>query len=374
MRLVVDENMAAGRRAFAAFGDVITVPGREIDTEDVSRADALMVRSVTRVDRTLLGGSHVRFVGTATSGFDHIEREWLAERGIAFAYAPGCNATAVADWVIAALAALHAAGRTSFGGGTVGVIGAGHVGSRVARRLAALGYDVRVCDPPRAEAEGDAGFVDIVTALASDVVTLHVPLVDDGPYPTRGLIDAAALERMPGGSVLMNAARGGVVDEDALATRLDDGPDLVTALDTWADEPAIDAGLLPRIDLATPHIAGHTIEGRLRGTALIAAAAARYFGVANDWEWRGELPSPPDAAGGADPVEAVLSAWDPRADDARLRGLLREPPAGRAGAFDRIRAACPQRREFASFRVGPEVPGAIRATGLGVADPADAVG
>ncbi|MFW5969587.1 MAG: erythronate-4-phosphate dehydrogenase, partial [Halofilum sp. (in: g-proteobacteria)] len=99
MRLVVDENMAAGRRAFADFGNVVTVPGREIDTEDVSRADALMVRSVTRVDRTLLGGSHVRFVGTATSGFDHIDREWLADRGIGFAYAPGCNASAVADWV-----------------------------------------------------------------------------------------------------------------------------------------------------------------------------------------------------------------------------------------------------------------------------------
>lgn len=373
MRLVVDENMAAGRRAFAAFGDVVTVPGREIDTEDVSRADALMVRSVTRVDRALLGGSHVRFVGSATSGFDHIDREWLAERGIAFAYAPGCNATAVADWVIAALAALHAQGRKPFGSGSVGVIGAGHVGSRVARRLVTLGYDVRVCDPPRAEAEGDSGFVDLASALDADVVTLHVPLVDDGPHPTRGLIDAAALERVPAGSVLMNAARGGVVDEDVLATRLDDGPDLVTALDTWAGEPAIDAGLLPRIDLATPHIAGHTVEGRLRGTALIARAAVRHFGVTSDWDWRGELPPAPRATAGADPVEAVLSAWDPRADDARLRGLLREAPNARARAFDRIRAACPQRREFASFSVDPDASASIRATGLGVGDPADAV-
>ncbi len=374
MRLVVDENMAAGRRAFAAFGDVVTVPGREIDTEDVSRADALMARSVTRVDRALLGGSHVRFVGTATSGFDHIDREWLAARDIGFAYAPGCNANAVADWVIAALAALHAAGRRRFGSGSVGVVGAGHVGTRVARRLEALGYSVRVCDPPRAETEGGEGFVDLATALESDVVTLHVPLVDDGPYPTRDLIDGAALERMPAGSVLMNAARGNVVDEDALATRLDDGPDLVTALDTWAGEPAIDAALLPRIDLATPHIAGHTVEGRLRGTAMIAMAAARHFGVSNGWEWRKELPRSPSAAGGPDPVEAVLSAWDPRADDARLRGLLRQPPRERGRAFDRIRAACPQRREFASFSVAGDAPAGIPATGLGVPDPADRVG
>lgn len=374
MRLVVDENMAAGRRAFAAFGDVVTVPGREIDTEDVSRADALMVRSVTRVDRALLGGSHVRFVGTATSGFDHIDHEWLADRGIGFAYAPGCNASAVADWVIAALAALHAAGRRDFGSGSVGVIGAGHVGARVARRLDALGYSVRLCDPPRAEAEGDEGFVDLATALESDVVTLHVPLVDEGPYRTRRLIDGEALERMPAGSVLMNAARGGVVDEDALATRLDDGPDLVTAIDTWAGEPAIDAGLLPRIDLATPHIAGHTVEGRLRGTAIVAKAAARHFGIANGWDWCSELPPAPGAASGTDPVEAVLSAWDPRADDGRLRGLLRQPPGERGRGFDRIRASCPQRREFGSFRVGGDAPGEIEATGLGVPDAADRVG
>lgn len=374
MRLVVDENMAAGRRAFAAFGDVVTVPGREIDTEDVSRADALMVRSVTRVDRALLGGSHVRFVGTATSGFDHIDRAWLADRGIAFAYAPGCNASAVADWVIAALAALHAAGRRRFGSGSVGVVGAGHVGSRVASRLRALGYSVLVCDPPRAEAEGGEGFVDLATALECDVVTLHVPLVKDGPHPTRALIDGAALERMPAGSVLMNAARGGVVDEDALATRLDDGPDLVTAIDTWSGEPAIDAALLPRIDLATPHIAGHTVEGRLRGTAMIATAAASHFGVSNAWDWRNELPPSPDAATGVDPAEAVLAAWDPRADDARLRGLLREPPQRRGRAFDRIRAACPQRREFASFSVAGDAPAEIRTTGLGVPDPADRVG
>ena len=372
MRLVVDENMAAGRAAFAALGDVVTVPGREIDTEDVSRADALMVRSVTRVDRALLGGSNVRFVGTATSGVDHIDRDWLADRGLGFAYAPGCNASAVADWVIAALAALQAAGRARFASGTVGIVGAGHVGTRVARRLGELGYSVRVCDPPRADAEGNEGFVDLATALESDVVTLHVPLVDDGPYPTRALIDGAALERIPAGSVLINAARGGVVDEDALATRLDNGPDLVTALDTWAGEPAIDAALLPRIDLATPHIAGHTIEGRLRGTAMIAAAAASHFGVASGWDWRTELPPAPEPSAGADPVEAVLSAWDPRADDARLRGLLRQPPEERARAFDRIRAACPQRREFPSFLLAADAPAAIRSTGLGAPDPSDA--
>lgn len=371
MRVVIDENVAAGQRAFARFGDVVPVPGREIDPEDVSRASALIVRSVTHIDRMLLGGSLVEFVGTATSGCDHVDTAWLAERDIAFAHAPGCNASAVADWVVAALAALHANGRHRLGRGTVGVVGAGCVGSRVARRLRALGYETRVCDPPRAAAEGEEGFVTLAEALGSDVVTLHVPLVDGGDYPTHALIGTAALESVPDGAVLINAARGGVVDEDALATRLDDGPDLVTVIDTWAGEPAIDAGLLPRVDLATPHIAGHTREGRLRGTAMVAAAAAGHFGVDPAWDWLAELPPAPPASVGPDPVEAVLAAYDPRRDDRRLRALLQYPPEERRTAFDRIRRDCPQRREFGFHALAEEASADIRAAGLGVPDPAD---
>ena len=326
MRVVLDENVAAGRAAFGPLGDVVTLPGREIDTEDVSRAEALIVRSVTRVDRTLLGGSLVRFVGTATSGYDHVDVDWLHQHDIAFAHAPGCNATAVADWVLAALAALHARERHRFGRGSVGVIGAGHVGSRVARRLAAVGYSVHLCDPPRAQAEGAEGFVDLQQALACDVVTLHVPFTATGPHATRRLIDAAALERMPAGAVLLNAARGGVVDEDALATRLDDGPELAVALDTWSGEPAIDTDLLTRVDIATPHIAGHTLEGRLRGTAIVARAAADCFDTPLPWDWRAELPPAPVITATDDPATAVLAAYDPRDDDARLRRLLRRRP------------------------------------------------
>ncbi len=371
MRVVIDENLAAGQRAFVRFGDVVPVAGRQIDSEDVSRAAALIVRSVTRVDRTLLGGSQVDFVGTATSGCDHVDLDWLAERNIAFAHAPGCNATAVADWVVASLAALHANARHRFGRGRVGVIGAGCAGARVARRLAAIGYAVRVCDPPRARTEGDDGFVELAEALACDVVTLHVPLTDHGPDATRGLVDADALASMGSGSVLLNAARGGVVDEDALATRLDDGPDLVTVIDTWAREPGIDTGLLPRVDLATPHIAGHTREGRLRGTAMVAAAAGAHFGIDPAWDWRAELPAAPAASVGPDPVEAVLAAYDPRADDRRLRTLLQYAPGERRMAFDRIRRDCPQRREFGFHAVAEEAPADIRAAGLGVTDPAD---
>jgi len=369
MRVVIDESIPGGRAAFAPLGDVITLPGREIDTEDVSRAGALIVRSVTRVDRPLLGGSQVRFVGTATSGHDHVDRAWLDERGIGFAYAPGCNATAVADWVLASLAALHANGRHVLGRGRAGVIGAGQVGARVARRLAAIGYEVRICDPPRAESEGAEGFVDLAEALACDVVTLHVPLTT-GAHATGNLVDAAGIARIPAGGVLLNAARGGVLDEDALATRLDDGPELAAVIDTWCDEPAIDTGLLTRVDIGTPHIAGHSIEGRLRGTAIIARAAGACFGVPVDWDWHASLPPAPALTVHEDLAATVLGAYDPRDHDASLRRLLRARPVDRRAAFDEIRRECQQRREFGFFTVEGAAAGAA-AAGLGVADPAD---
>ena len=372
MRVVIDENIECGRRAFGPLGDVVTIPGREIDTEDVSRADALVVRSVTRVDRTLLGGSRVRFVGTATSGHDHVDRDWLAERGIAFAHAPGCNATAVADWVLASLAALADRGRHDFGHGVVGVVGAGAVGTRVARRLEAVGYEVRLCDPPRAEAEGDEGFVALERALDSDVVTLHVPLVQAGPHATRGLLGPREVAALPAGAVLLDVARGGVVDERALAERLDEGPPLAVAVDTWDGEPDISAHLLARVDIGTPHIAGHSREGRLRGTAMVARAASAHFGVPLEWDWRAELPPGPELAPFDDPVAAVLAAYDPRNDDARLRTLLQLAPAERPGSFDGVRGACPRRREFAFHAVPANAPPAVIAAGFGVADPADA--
>lgn len=365
MRVVVDENLAAAGAALAPLGEVVRRPGRAIGPADVAAADALFVRSVTPVGPELLAGSPVRFVGSATIGVDHVDTAWLAAQGIGFASAPGCNATAVADWVVAALAALAADGRHRFGHGTAGVIGVGNVGRRVAARLRALGYRVRACDPPRAQIEGPAGFVDPATALASDVVTLHVPLTDGGAYPTRGLVDAAALAAMPAGAILLNSARGGVVDEDALASRLDDGPDLHAVLDTWAGEPAIDAGLLARTALGTPHIAGYSLEGRLRGTALVAAAASAFFGVASDWDWRGELPPAPALGPATDPVAAILRAYDPRRDDAALRGLLQRPGPERPAAFDALRRGYPMRREFGFHRCD-DLPDAVQAAGFGV--------
>lgn len=350
MRIVVDEDMAGARAAFAPWGEVIPRPGRHLAAVDVAAADALAVRSVTRVDADLLAGSRVRFVGSATIGTDHVDRDWLAAHGIGFAHAPGCNADAVADWVVACLATLDRRGAHALGRGTAGIVGAGNVGSRVARRLAALGYEVRCCDPPRARAEGDSGFVDLATALSSDVVSLHVPLTHNGPHPTRDLIDARALAAMRPGAALLNAARGGVVAESALLQRLIQGPPLHAAIDTWQGEPEIDVALLDRVDLGTPHIAGHSREGKLRGTAAVAAAAADFFGLELAWDWRSELPAAPGPPSASDRIGVILEAYDPTRDDGRLRGAMAQAPAERGAAFDALRRDYPLRREFASWR------------------------
>jgi len=364
VRIVADENMAAARAAFAGWGELLLRPGRTLTAADVAAADALFVRSVTRVDADLLAGSRVRFVGSATIGIDHVDSDWLREQGIGFAHAPGCNAAAVADWVVAALAAFTRDRRHRLGDGSAGIIGAGNVGSRVARRLHALGYEVMCCDPPRAAAEGDAGFVDLERALACDVVSLHVPLTTSEPCPTHHLLDAAALAMIPPDAVLLNAARGGVVDEAALCERLDRGPPLHVALDTWVGEPDIDLSVLERVALGSPHVAGHSLEGRLRGTAMIAAAAARHFGREHAWDWQRELPPGPGAVAGEDFVTAILHAHDPHRDDADLRALAHVDAQARGEAFDRLRRDYPLRREFSAWEVPPGR-GWLRAAGFG---------
>lgn len=366
VKLVVDENIAAATDAFGELGEIALRPGRAIARADVAAADALIVRSVTRVDASLLAGSPIRFVGSATIGIDHVDTAWLEQAGIAFANAPGCNAVAVCDWVVAALAELAVRDRHAFRRGSVGVVGAGNVGSRVARRLGDLGYAVRVCDPPRAEVEGSAGFVSLAEALACDVVTLHVPLTDSGPCPTHGMIDAAAIARIPPHGVLLNAARGGVIDEDALAARIDGGPPLAVALDCWAGEPEFDGDLLARVDIGTPHIAGYSLEGRLRGTAMVAAAVTRHFGLHSGWDWRDALPPPPVIEIDEDVIGAIRRACPVLEDDSRMRSLLREPEDRRGAGFDRLRRDYPARREFGAFTLHGMIPPAAIAAGFGV--------
>jgi erythronate-4-phosphate dehydrogenase len=348
MRLVVDENIPGAHEAFGHFGDVHVVPGRGIDRETVREAEVLLVRSVTRVDENLLAGSRVRFVGSATAGIDHVDTAYLAAAGITFACAPGSNADSVVDYVLSALALCFAGACVL---PEVGIVGCGQVGGRLLRRLCALGVRCRVFDP-FVDGISEAAALDAV--LGCGVVTLHVPLTRGGPHPTHHLLDASRLARLADDALLVNAARGAVIDNAALLHALAARPRLRAVLDVWEPEPALDPRLLARCTLGTPHIAGYALDGKLRGAAQVHAALSAFLGVAAaPVPALHAAPAGVLAPGCSDWKQAVLAAYDPRADDARLRAAVVADPAGRAQAFDRLRRDYPARREFGAWRIPP---------------------
>jgi erythronate-4-phosphate dehydrogenase len=363
-QILADENMPHAASYFSRLGEVRLAAGRAITPELVRDADLLMVRSVTRVNAALLAGSRVRYVGTATIGTDHIDQAWLAAQGIGFAAAPGCNAESVGNWVGAALA--FAAGRLGrpLAECSLGVIGAGHTGSRAARIGEALGMKVRLCDPPLARQTGDSRYRPLAELLDCDFLTLHVPLTRAGADPTWRLIDEGIIESLRPGAVILNPSRGGVIDEAALLRRLAAGRLGGTILDAWEGEPAINPALLGRSLLATPHVAGYSYDGKLAGTRMIYEAACRHLGI-DPHPVETDTPAPAIlrlnlSAAGREfeslAAEAILCAYPIWRDDADLRRSVNRltPPAARAAvgaAFDALRKHYPLRREFAATRL-----------------------
>lgn len=385
--IVVDDAIAWAAEAFAPLGRVVAVPGTAIDRNVVAEADALVVRTVTRVDAALVAGSRLRFVGTATAGIDHVDVEALARAGIRFASAAGCNAHAVADYVVTALHILALERDPSVLEGPCAIVGFGHVGRRLALRLRALGAEVRVCDPPlqRAVAEGrldpsvpwdrlaiDEPFLPLGDAVAgARILSTHVPLQRSAPDATHGLIGRDVLDALGRAAVVIHTSRGDVVDERALAAWLDHRSGRAV-LDVWSSEPEIDPNIVlhPRVRLATPHIAGYSLEGKLAGTTMIAAALAEHLGV--DAPWRGDdvVGPPVDVEVPAGPSDlaratACLRAVNPiERDDAALRALAREGAPRRAG-FEALRRHYAWRRSLAHLRVGESAPPSLVAAGLG---------
>jgi erythronate-4-phosphate dehydrogenase len=380
MKIIADENIPEVAQAFGTLGEVTLVPGRGLRARDVCAADVLLVRSVTRVDRELLEGSRMRFIGSATIGFDHVDRDYLRARGIGFATAPGSNATSAAEYVLSALLALGERQGVNLAGRTVGIVGCGNVGSRVRDRVAAMGCRCLVNDPPLQERGGEGGFVGLDTIiLQADIISLHVPLEKAGRHPTWHLFDAVLLQRLKPGAILVNTSRGAVVDNAALDNLLATRPDLSVVLDVWEGEPSINTALLEKAALGTAHIAGYSLDGKLRGTEMIYRAACDFFGYPAQWDAGAVLPAASRVdlrgAAGVDVLarcrEAIFRVYDIRRDDARLRGLLELPPAEWPIAFDRLRKEYPVRREFAATTViidsdDPETGKMLRALGFEV--------
>ncbi len=361
VKIVCAESVLAGAEAFSTLGETVVLPDRAIRHDHVRNADALVIRSKTRVTRELLEGTPVKFVGTATAGFDHIDAAACAQLGVAWSAAPGCNATSVAEWLVAALLVWAERRARPLQGRTIAVIGVGQVGRRVVRRAELLGLRPLLNDPPRALAEGDPAFrpLDEILPLA-DFVTLHVPLTDSGPFATRNMVDCRFFDRMKPGAVFINASRGEVVDEEALTLALDAGQVSDAILDVWQNEPEISPRLLDRVLLGTPHIAGYSWDGKLAGTVQVYEACCRFFEVRPTWRPANITPGgpPPYIVVEQRPADdmvalrtAVRAVYDIERDDAALRGAGAPPDETLAQRFERLRRHYPVRREFASATI-----------------------
>lgn len=274
MKVVADNNIPFLEGVFEPYAEVVYKEGRAIEKADLMDADALIIRTCTRCNEQLLEGTSVKIIATATIGVDHIDMDYCSRKGITVHNAEGCNAGGVLQYVFSALYGVAARKFIKLDGCTIGIIGVGHVGSKVEAMAEYLGFNVLRCDPPRAAAEGEEGFCSLEYLLAnSQVVTLHVPLEDT----TRKMADEEFFRMMLPGSIFINAARGEVMDEQAL---MDAIPKLgAVVIDTWNNEPYVNKELLEMVDIATPHIAGYSYQGKQNGTSSSVQAVARYFGI-----------------------------------------------------------------------------------------------
>ncbi|MEX2469025.1 MAG: 4-phosphoerythronate dehydrogenase [Pseudohongiellaceae bacterium] len=355
MKIVADAQLTGISTLFADLGELVLVPAEELAPALLRDADALLVRSVTSVNEALLAESPVRFVGTATSGTDHIDVDYLRRRGIELAAAAGSNANAVVDYCMTALAATLAPADPARC--TVGVVGYGHIGSTLAGRLQRLGFGVRVCDPPLAAMGGGQVAFEALAALTEcPIISLHVPLTNVGEHATAGLIDAAFIDALPAGALLLNTCRGGVVDEQALLRRLRRGQGqpggqreghrerLRYVADVWQGEPEPEPGLVAAAELATPHIAGYSRRAKLEATRQLLQQFCRAFSLPGGHDRLYDEVEAMPLGTVSDPWQVLLEALPLPLLSNRFKEAV---AAGRsAAAFATLRQQMLERREF----------------------------
>ena len=374
MKIVCDNKIPFLRGVLEPYAEVVYLPGRETTPEVVRDADAVITRTRTKCDAALLEGSSVKVIATATIGYDHIDTAWCEEHGIVWRNAPGCNSWSVKQYIATVLCTLARRHDLELAGMTLGVVGVGNVGSKVAEAAARLGMRVLLCDPPRARREGEKAFVSLDEIIAGcDIITLHVPLSREGEDATWHLFDAARLASLRPGQFLINSSRGPVVDNAALKAALQQKRLRGAVLDVWEGEPEPDRGLMDLLDIATPHIAGYSADGKANGTMASVRTVASVLGLPLT-QWRPEeIPAPPqplrfrlEAAGKSRQQvlsEALLYTYDPLADDRALRA----DPA----SFEQLRGDYPVRREPTAFTLdlqdgSPELAETLSAIGFTV--------
>jgi erythronate-4-phosphate dehydrogenase len=353
IKIVADNKIPFLQGVLDPFADVIYLPGKEISRDNVKDADALIIRTRTKCNKDLLEGSKIRFIATATIGFDHIDTEYCKLKDIAWLNAPGCNSSSVEQYVLSSLINISAKKKFNLAGKTVGIIGVGHVGKKIERISKILGMDVLLNDPPRQRKEGASAFISLEKIKKeSDIISFHVPLTVTGQDKTFHMVDKRFLDGLGKRPHLINTSRGEIIDEKALKESIGLNCLGAVVLDVWEKEPCIDRDLLEMVDIATPHIAGYSLDGKANGTLISVRSLSRFFGLGLDGWSVDSLPPPSESfltidAAGRDTEsiisEVVLRTYNMLDDDANFR----ESPA----SFEEQREHYQPRRESGAYTV-----------------------
>lgn len=344
MKVIVDNKIPFIKEAIEKIADeVVYAPGKDFTPSLVKDADALIIRTRTRCNRELLAGSQVKFIATATIGFDHIDTEYCHEADITWTNAPGCNSASVAQYLHSSLILLQKQKGINLSEATIGIIGVGNVGSKVAEVAQELGMHILLNDLPREEKEGKQQFSSLQSlAEECDILTFHVPLYREGKYKTYHLTDAAFFRSLKRRPVIINTSRGEVIETNALLNALETGAISDAVIDVWENEPAINIDLLDKVFLGTPHIAGYSADGKANATRMSLDALCRYFNIQTDYQII--PPAPKQLQITADDLsDAYLLMYDPRRDS----NALKTHPE----LFEKLRGDYPLRREKEAYAI-----------------------
>lgn len=353
IKIIADDKIPFLKGALEPFADVVYLPGKEISREVLKGADALLIRTRTKCTESLIKGTTIRFIGTATIGFDHIDTQYCENNNIEWTNAPGCNSSSVQQYIAAALLKIAHESGFKLSDKTIGIIGVGKVGLKVEKLARALGMKVFLNDPPRARAEGEANFHSLATILfQSDIITIHVPLNVVGEDSTYYLMNEKSFKKMNNGVLFINSSRGEVTKTSALKQALVSGKLSRAVIDVWENEPDIDLNLLKKVSIATPHIAGYSTDGKANGTSMVVNSLCKHFNLPlkNWYPASVPLPATPeltiDANGKSDEDvirEAVFHTYNITTDDFKFRSSPSD--------FEKQRGDYPLRREFTSYRI-----------------------
>lgn len=353
MRIVADDKIPFLKGALEPYAEVVYIPGKQIKMEMLKDSDALLIRTRTICNENLLEGTSIRFIGTATIGFDHIDTDYCSKNKIIWTNAPGCNSSSVQQYIAAALFRISSEHHFSLKDKTLGIIGVGNVGSKVEKFARSVGMNVLLNDPPRARIEGKKNFHSLNTVLSgSDILTVHVPLNIVGEDQTWHLFNEESFKKIKRGAWFLNSSRGEVSDTYSLKNALNSGMLSGAVIDVWENEPNIDLELLQQAFIATPHIAGYSTDGKANGTSMVVNSLTKYFNLPSENWYPSDVPPPASPYISIDCNnkseeeiirEAVIHTYNIDKDNSRLRLSPQD--------FERLRGDYPVRREFTSYTI-----------------------